>query len=488
MRVCVVGGGISGLAAAYRLQQAGAEVEVLEGSGRVGGLIGSEQVEGSVVETGADSILTEKPAALRLAEELGLQREIIATRATQRGAHIVQAGKLQRIPQGFSLIAPTDLSALARSPLLSARGKLRAVAELAVPTRDADRDDESLEDFVVRRLGRELFDRMAQPLAGGIYGADPKKLSLRATMPRFLDLERKYGSVIRGLRAAAKTASGAAEAARAGALALDNSAKDDVAGAPSPARFNAAASGARYGLFAAFTGGMQTFVDGLDKQLVGRVHTRRIVTGIEGDERGYRVEAQGSVSACDAVVLAVPAHVAARVLSGFDAALASELSNIDYASAATVTLSWPRSAIAHPLDAFGFVVPTVEHRGLIASTWASVKYEGRAPPDKALIRVFIGGHRGQHLVDYDDRELIALARRELRDLIGVSAEPEWTRVVRYVRAMPQYHLGHLSRVRRIEELAGKHVRFALAGNAYRGVGIPDAVRSGEEAAARILAR
>lgn len=485
MRVCVVGGGISGLAAAYRLQQAGAEVEVLEGSGRVGGLLGSEQIEGSVVETGADSILTEKPWALGLAEEIGLQREIIATRTAQRGAHIVQAGKLQRIPQGFSLIAPTDLSALARSPLLSARGKLRALAELAVPTRPADVEDESLEDFVVRRLGRELFDRMAQPLAGGIYGADPKKLSLRSTMPRFLDLERKYGSVIRGLRTAARAAS---EAARGSSLALDNSAQEDAAGSPRKARFNAAASGARYGLFAAFTGGMQTFVDGLDKQLSGRVHTRRIVTSIEGDERGYRLEAQGSVSACDAVVVAVPAHAAARMLTGFDATLASELSSIDYASAATVTLSWPRSAIAHPLDAFGFVVPTVEHRSVIASTWASVKYEGRSPPDKALIRVFVGGHRGQHLVEYDDKELVTLARRELRDLIGVSAEPDWTRVVRYVRAMPQYHLGHLARVARIEELAKKHERFALAGNAYRGVGIPDAVRSGEEAAARILSR
>jgi oxygen-dependent protoporphyrinogen oxidase len=470
MRVCVVGGGISGLAAAHRLQQAGAEVELLEGSGRVGGLIGSENIEGSVVETGADSILTEKPWALRLAEELGLAREIIATRAAQRGAHIVRAGKLERIPQGFSLIAPTDLAALARSPLLSAGGKLRAALELAVPTRGHDVEDESLEGFVVRRLGRELFDRMAQPLAGGIYGADPKKLSLRATMPRFLDLERKYGSVIRGLRAATKLAAGPAQAARAGA--------------PS----NGAASGARYGLFAAFTGGMQTFVDRLDRQLEGRVRTRRIVTAIEGDERGYRVEAQGVVSACDAVVVAVPAHVAARVLVGFDPALAGELSNIDYASAVTVTLSWPRSAIAHPLDAFGFVVPTVEHRGVIASTWASVKYEGRSPPDKALIRVFIGGHRGQHLLEYDDGELIALARRELRDLIGVSAEPEWTKVVRYVRAMPQYHLGHLARVARIEALASKHARFALAGNAYRGVGIPDAVKSGEDAAARILAR
>lgn len=489
MRVCVIGAGISGLSAAYRLQQAGVEVELLEASSRVGGLIGSEQVEDCVVETGADSILTEKPWALTLASELGLQAQIIGTRQSQRGAHIVRAGKLERIPEGFSLIAPTQLGPLARTPLLSMQGKLRASLELLVPERAAEVDDESLEHFVVRRLGRELFDRMAQPLAGGIYGADPKLLSLRATMPRFLDLERKYGSVIRGLRAAS-VKSGAATRESREASAHAASALPAQGGAVAHERpsQSAQASGARYGLFAAFAGGMQTFVDGLARALEGRIRTRHIVSAIEGDERGYRVEAQRGASACDAVVLALPSHVSAGLLSSFDGALSRELSAIEYASAATVTLCWPRSSIAHPLDAFGFVVPTIEKRGVIASTWASVKYEGRAPAGKALIRVFVGGHRGQHLVSYDDRELIALARRELATLIGVSAEPEWTRVNRYTRAMPQYHLGHLARVARIEALAQKHVRFALAGNAFRGVGIPDAVRSGEQAAARVLGR
>jgi protoporphyrinogen/coproporphyrinogen III oxidase len=464
MRVCVIGGGISGLTAAYRLLREGVDVELLEGSARVGGLLGSEQVDGGyTVETGADSILTEKPWALRLAEEVGLSRDIIATRQSQRGAYIVRSGKLERVPEGFSLLAPTDLRALARSPLLSPLGKLRAATELVVPPRGADVEDESLEAFVVRRLGRQLFDRLAQPLAGGIYGADPKRLSLRATMPRFLDLEQKHGSVIRGLWAGAR------------ARAVDGASHDVQQ-----------AAGARYGLFAAFSGGMQTFVDALEKQLAGRVRTLRLVGSVEGDERGYRVEAQGSTTLYDAVVLALPSHVAARVLTGFDPALASELSRIEYASAATVTYAWPRTAIAHPLEAFGFVVPVIEKRGVIASTWASVKYEGRAPGDRALIRVFMGGHRGQHLVEYGDDELIALGRRELRDLIGVSAAPDFTRVVRYVRAMPQYHLGHLARVQRIEALAERHTRFALAGNAYRGVGIPDAVRSGEQAAARIL--
>jgi oxygen-dependent protoporphyrinogen oxidase len=253
-----------------------------------------------------------------------------------------------------------------------------------------------------------------------------------------------------------------------------------------PAGDARATNGARYGLFAAFRGGMQQLIDALAHALEGHIHTRSMVSSLEGDERGYRVEVRGQVNDYDAVIVALPSHVAARVLTAFDPALSSQLAEIEYASAATVTLRWKRASIPHPLGAFGFVVPVIEHRGIIASTWANVKYEGRAPDDTALIRVFIGGHRGQHLVEYDDRELIALARRELETLIGVRSEPQWTLVRRYIKAMPQYHLGHLARVARIEALAQAHPRFALAGNAYRGVGIPDAVRSGEEAAKRVI--
>jgi protoporphyrinogen/coproporphyrinogen III oxidase len=455
MKVCVIGGGISGLSAAYRLLEGGADVELLEGSTRVGGWLGSEQIDGAIVETGADSILSEKPWALTLARDLGLSDEIISTRPARRGAFVVRAQKLARVPEGFSLLAPADLSKFARSTLLSPRGRARTALDLVLPRSHAE--DESLESFVVRRLGRELFDRLAQPLAGGIYGADPNRLSLRATMPRFLDLEQKYGSVIRGLRARVTS-------------------EHDTQ----------AASGARYGLFAAFRGGMQALVDALERALQGRIRTSSPVTSLARDEQGFRVEVGGEFIRYDALVMALPAHRAAKALAGFDPELSRALGDIEYASAATVTLSWPREAIPHALDAFGFVVPTVEGRSVIASTWASVKWEGRAPAGKAVLRVFFGGHRGQHLVDYGDSELIQLARRELGLLVGVSAEPDWTRVKRFVRAMPQYHLGHLERVDRIEQRARRHARFALAGNAYRGVGIPDAVKSGEQAARSLL--
>ena len=460
MRVCVIGGGIAGLTAAYRLKQHGADVEVFEGGPRVGGLLGTECFDGFVVETGADSILTEKPWAMELAEELGLAREVIQTEAGPRGAYIVHAGKLERVPDGFSLMAPTDLLAMARSPVMSWPGKLRMALDLVLPKRRAS-DDESLQSYVERRLGREAFERLAQPLVSGIYGADPQKLSLAATMPRFVEMEREHGSVIRGLWARQRAAQGGA---------------------------SVKAAGARYGLFAAFRGGMQSLVDALASRLEGSIRLRHLVTAIEHDADGsISVEVRGAFHGYDALIVAVPAHVAAQILPSFDPELSRHLFGIPYASAATVTCAFPRAAIPHPLDAFGFVVPATENREILASTWASVKYAGRAPADKALIRVFVGGYTGQHLVDRRDDELLEIARRELRELLGVTEPPEWFRVARFLRAMPQYHLGHQARVAEIEALTQKHRRFALAGNAYRGVGIPDAIKSANDAVARVLA-
>lgn len=458
MRVCVVGGGITGLTAAYRLKRRGADVTLYEGSARAGGLLGSERFGEFVVETGPDSILSEKPWALSLAEELGLGPDIIRTQSGPHGAYIVHKGQLVRIPEGFSLLAPTDLWAMARTPLLSVPGKLRMLAELVVPRR-RDSGDESLQSYVVRRLGRETFERLAQPLASGIYGADPDKLSLASTMPRFLDMEREHGSVIRGLTARRKR--------------------------ESP---RAAPSGARYGLFAAFRGGMQTLIDALSRELEGQVQLQHMVTRIERDQDGYNVEVRGALHGFDAVLVALPAHVAGQILYGLSAQLAQKLFEIEYASAATVSFIWPRAAIAHPLDAYGFVVPVAEKRDILASTWASAKWAGRAPDDKALIRVFVGGYAGQHLVSASDDELSSLCRRELGELMGIRAAPEWTKVLRYPRAMPQYHVGHLDKVAAIEALVAEQPGLELAGNAYRGAGIPDAVNSANLAVERLMNR
>jgi oxygen-dependent protoporphyrinogen oxidase len=458
VNVAVVGGGITGLAAAYRLKEAQHDVTLFEGSGRVGGLLGSEQRDGYVIETGADSILTEKPWALALAERLGLSDRVIKTSSAARGAYLLRLGRLERVPEGFSLMAPTQFAPFMRSSLLDWSGKARVWLDLALPPRRAQ-DEESLEQFVTRRLGRQVFERMAQPLVGGIYGADPRRLSLAATMPRFVEMERKHGSVIRGLRAGTQRALSS---------------------------IDVSAAGARYGLFAAFEGGMQTLIDALARELRTQTELHAQVTSLTRDREGFHVEVHGRFRRFDAVVVALPSYVAAQIVASLDRELAHELDGIPYGSAATVTFAWPRAAIAHPLDAFGFVVPTIEGRNIIASTWASVKYPGRAPEGHALIRVFIGGYNGQHLLERSDEELAALSRRDLRQLLGIRTAPEFERVIRYVRAMPQYQLGHLERVSRIETRERAIPGFALAGNAYRGVGIPDAVRSGEAAASRLF--
>jgi oxygen-dependent protoporphyrinogen oxidase len=450
----VVGGGLSGLSAAHRFVELGAAPLVLEGSDRCGGWLGTVERDGFVIETGPDSILSEKRAALRLAGRLGLTDEIVSTHDAHRGAYVVHRGRLERVPEGFSLMAPTRLDAWMRSPIADPPGRLRAALEPLLPARP--RQDESLASFVQRRFGREVLDRLAQPLVGGIYGGDPRRLSLRATMPRFVELERSEGSVLRGLR--------------------------DV----SRRRQEQAASGARYGLFVAFRRGMQQLVDALVAG-AGEVWTRSPIVGLERDGRLWRVHrGDGHVETSERVVLALPAWASAELLRPHAPRLSALLDGIPHGSAATVTYAWPREAIPHPLDAFGFVVPKVERRSVLASTFSSVKWPGRAPEGQALLRVFLGGHGNQDRVDLPDEALEATGRRELRRLIGVTAAPSFALVRRYRRAMPQYVLGHRERVAAIEAEEAMLEGLALATNALKGVGIPDSIARAEAVAEGLL--
>ncbi|MGF1466879.1 MAG: protoporphyrinogen oxidase [Sandaracinaceae bacterium] len=447
MRTVVVGGGLSGLTAAHRLLalDPDADVTVLEASTRPGGILGTIERDGFVIETGPDSILREKPAAVELARELGLEGELIETRAAHRGAYVVAQGRLERVPSGFNLMAPTRLQPWMGAGLVSAPGRLRALLDLALPAR-RDPTDESLASFVRRRFGGEVLERLAQPLVGGIYGGDPDRLSLAATMPRFVAMEREAGSVIRGMRRRERQ-----RAAEAG-------------------------TGARYGLFVAFRRGMQTLVDALVERLGPRLRSEARVRGLERDRGRWRLRLDGGeATEADRVLLALPAPVSARLLEGHHRALAESLAAIPYGSAATVTFAWPREAIPHPMRAFGFVVPAVERRAVLAATFSSVKWPGRAPDGQELIRVFIGGAHGQDAVDRRDEELVALARRELRSLLGIQAAPRFAIVVRYREAMPQYHLRHRRRADLIEAWQSDLGGLRLAGNAYRGVGVPDAI-------------
>jgi len=462
----VVGGGIAGLAAAHRVHElagAGAPpVLLLEAGARLGGTIASERAGGFLIERGADSMLTEKPWGLALSRRLGLDARLIRTREGARRTYVVWNGRLHAVPAGFELIAPTSLWPLATSSLFTWRGKARMAADLVLPRAPRD-GDESLASFVTRRLGREALERVAQPLVGGIYTADPARLSLAATMPRLLEMERRDRSVILGMRRQARGL-----ARRAGA----------------------ADSGARWTLFASFIDGMQTLVDALARRLPeGAVRLDTRVVGLTpADGSGWLVTlAGGGTIAAAGVVVAAPSFVTAGLVRPLDPALAELLAGIRYASSAVVTLAYARADVPHPLDAFGFVVPAVEGRRLIACTFSSVKYPGRAPEGSVLLRAFCGGALAEHVVEWSDEELTRAAREELGVLLGVRAPPALARVTRHVRAMPQYEVGHLGRVRAIDDALARHAGLALAGSAYRGVGIPDCVRGAEEAAERLVA-
>jgi protoporphyrinogen/coproporphyrinogen III oxidase len=480
MRVIIVGGGITGLAAAHRLTELARErslsldLRLLEAGDRLGGVIATERRDGFVLEKGPDSFITDKPWALALARRLGLQEQVIGTGETHRRSFVVRCGRLMPVPEGFQLLAPSRFGPLITTPIFSWAGKMRMAMDLVIPPR-RDGGDESLGEFVLRRLGREALERMAQPMIGGIYGADPMKLSLQTTLPRFLEMERKHGSVIRGLWARMKQASANPQSAHP-------SASRRVPGNP---QSNEGVSGARYGLFVSFRDGMQALTDALAARLPeGCVSLNSHVDRLEKDGSGWRLSVSGGESMqADALVLALPAYGSAALLRDLDADLARLLEDIPYASAATISLCYRREDVPHPLDGFGFVVPRVEGLTLLGCTFTNVKWAHRAPEGAALLRAFLSE---ESMAGRDDAELERLVRADLKTLLGITAEPQFSLTWRGSRCMPQYQVGHLDRVEEIERRAAALPGLALAGNAYRGVGIPDSVHSGEQAAERVF--
>ena len=463
--VVIVGGGIAGLAAAHRLQEISREREfplqftLLEASNRLGGTLATEKRDGFLLELGPDSFISEKPWALALCRRMGLESELIGTQDAHRATFVVHKGKLVPLPEGFMLMAPTRVTSLARSRLFSWPGKLRMALDLVLP-RTAECEDESLGSFVRRRFGLEVLERVAQPLIGGIYTADPERLSLAATMPRFLQMEREHRSVIYAMWQASRKKPQEAEGA----------------------------SGPRWSLFVTLRKGMQRMVEVLIGRLVhGTLRRGNAVETVRRDNERWLVTCQGGETLeADAVILATPAFHTAQLVRELDTPLAERLGSISYSSAATVNLAFRRDQVPHPMNGFGFVVPHRENRKIIAGTFSSVKYAGRAPEGHVLLRAFVGGALQAELFDRDDHEIEHMVREELDQLLGVSTTPLFTRIARYPRSMPQYLVGHLSLVDAIESSVAKHPGLAMAGNAYRGVGIADCVRSGEAAAETVL--
>jgi oxygen-dependent protoporphyrinogen oxidase len=432
---------------------------LLEAGDRLGGVIETVRRDGFIVERGPDSMITEKPWGVELCRELDLEDALLPTNAASRGSFIVRGRTLYPVPDGFHLMAPSRLFPFARSGLLSWKGKLRVAMEPFVPPR-RDPGDESLADFVRRRLGDEALTRIAQPMVGGIYTADPERLSLEATLPRFLAMEREHGSVVRGLMKARR---------RAGSGVSD-------------------ARGPRYQLFVSLRDGMEQLPRRLSALLPrGAVHLHTTVKAIRRTGARWRIETSRGAFEADGVCIAVAAHVAAGLLGRLAPDAARELDAIEHASTATVTLGYRRSDIIHPLNGFGFVVPAVEGRTVLACTFNSVKFAHRAPEGFVLMRAFVGGALFPQAFDLDDRSMVAAVETDLADLIGAPASARWSMVTRYPRSMPQYHVGHVERVGRITQALSSVPGLVLAGNAYLGAGIPDTIRSANEAAQHLAA-
>jgi oxygen-dependent protoporphyrinogen oxidase len=458
-KITVIGGGITGLSAAYRLQKAAQsrgitlDIKLLEASSRAGGVINTTRREGFVLEEGPDSFFTEKPQALNLCHELGLNGDLLETSSECRQSFIVRKGRLHPIPEGFFLLAPARLSSFFASPIISWQGKLRVLAEPFVPFRS--REDESLGSFVRRRLGPEALDRLAQPLVAGIYGADAERLSLAATFPRFLKMERERRSLLKGVRRMSRTRQ---------------------------------ASGARYSLFMTLRSGMQELTDSITRVLGSIIRLNAPVRRIfkkSGTE--WKIELQsGEIIETDGIIFALPAYTIAGILSRLAPSLSRKLGGIRYAHAATANFIYDEQVIGHPLNGFGFVVPAVEKRILLGCTFSHRKFPERAPAGKALIRAFIAGDESETIWRNPDEQTARLIEKDLEELLGIRAKPLFMQARRHRLAMPQYEVGHRQLIDSISHEVSHLPGLALAGSWLNGIGVPDCIASGEAAAISLL--
>ena len=467
MNLIIIGGGIAGLSAAYYAARTNyySQITLLEADGRWGGKIATDRVpfdDGDfIIEGGPDTFLATKPWAVALCNELGLGDRLHGTNPHLKNTYVLHKNKLQPLPDGLAMMIPTNIPSVLKSQLVSWPGKVRMGLDFLLPSQNGQHD-ESLGQFVSRRLGREAYENLIEPLMSGIYAGDGDQLSLRSTFPYLHDLEHKYGSLARG------------------ALKM---------------RRQMAARGAKtQGSRSAFltpTTGLAEIVETLVDILIESGVELRLNTPVKTLERSnvqtWKVTlGNGESLLTDGVIMAAPAYAAGKIVSGLDPELASVLGSISYASTATVTLAYRQSDLSHPLDGYGYVIPRREGRRALACTWISTKFPHRAPDGYALIRVFVGRAGQESDIPWDEAGLLELAREELQLTLNITAEPLVSWVFIWESAMPQYNLGHPEKLAQIDAALEKHPGLALAGNGYCGIGIPDCIHSGEMAVERIL--
>lgn len=450
--ITVIGGGITGLTAVYRLQQLlpHASIRLVERDGRLGGKLLTEQCEGYLIEGAADSFLSRKTAAIELCRELGIEGTLNGRHPQFNATFVRHNGQLYPLPSGLSGMIPTNFEALHDSAILSEAGKARLRQEPDLPPA-GDIGEESMAQFITRRLGQEAYERLVEPLMSGIYGGDGAELSLQATFPQLRELEQEHGSLIRGLLA------------------------------------QPAATKAAYPPFVSPQTGMGTIVEALTQRLTHvQILTGKQVQAIGKANGRYTVTLEnGQTWSADAVILTTPAHATAQLFADLDPDLAQSHAAIPYGSSAIVSLAYEEASLGHPLNGYGYVIPRIAGTDVLACTWSSRKWAGRAPAGKVLVRVYMGRYGRADVLALSDEALIAMAQGELRQTLGITAVPELCRVARWPKAMPQYTLGHLQRVACIEARLRYHPGLFVAGAAYRGVGVPDCIRESNTAATAV---
>jgi protoporphyrinogen/coproporphyrinogen III oxidase len=457
-RIAIIGGGISGLSAAFHLEQqrlAGAPIEysLYEFSDHFGGVLFSEKVDDCLIEAGPDSFISEKSWAIDFCRQIGLGDQLIGSNDHLRKTYLLFRGKLVDLPDGLVFMVPTNLASAAASPLFSVGTKLRIAKEWLRPPASAG-SDESVASFIARHYGEEMVERIADPLLAGVYGGDARDLSVRAVLPRFVEMESKSGSLGRGILAARKQAVASTEPSRS--------------------------------IFTSLKGGMQSLADAIVSKIPKEsLHPNSTVQAVQQQGSTWVVSAGFGSDEFDAVILATPAHMASELISMTSEKLADELAAIRYNSSITIGLIFDASVRKMLPSGFGFLVPRSEGCKILAATFVHNKFTDRAPADRALIRCFMGGAHAEASLGLPDAQIVTIVRDELRKILGIVDDPRASKIYRWKNAMAQYSLGHLDRLLRIERLVDGLPGLALAGNGYRGIGIPDCIRSGQQAAEKV---